>query len=206
MSYNLSLTIFNIYFFLLFNYILSESNSYDSINKTINSLINKGEYSNLEKYLDELKLKNISFIDSLSNNINNKIKLIKNIGKQLSLLSTTNVRLVTPAFQWRETEWRIDLDIYFSHRSTAPGCSELDHYDTKLINNNMTFHFEGNCTLGDDELYFNLTLNLYRKIKNIQKINVSRKLVHITMTKEYGQYWNRLLKEGEDNPIDENEN
>ena len=30
--------------------------------------------------------------------------------------------------------------------------------------NNMTFHFEGNCAMGDDELFFNLTLNLYKKI------------------------------------------
>ena len=200
MSYNLSLTILIVCLLLLFNYILSEKYSQDSVNNTIYSLINKGEYSNLENYLDELKLKNISFIEFLSNNINNKIKLIKNIGEQLSLLSKTNFRLVTPAFQWRETEYSIDLDIYFSHRSSAPGCGELDHYDTRLINNNMTFHFEGNCTMGDDELFFNLTLNLFKKIKNINKINPSRKLIHISMMKEEHQYWNRLLKEGEDNP------
>ena len=51
----------------------------------------------------------------------------------------------------------------------APSCGELDYQNIELLNNNMTFHFEGNCTMGDDELFFNLTLNLFKKVTRIKK-------------------------------------
>ena len=64
----------------------------------------------------------------------------------------------------------------------------------------MTFHFEGNCTMGDDELFFNLTLNLYKKISKIRRINQSRKQIQISLYKEEHAFWNRLLKNDDDNP------
>ena len=86
----------------------------------------------------------------------------------------------------------------------APSCGELDYQNIELLNNNNTFHFEGNCTMGDDELFFNLTLNLYKKISKIRKINQSRKQIQITLYKEEHVYWNRLLKDGEENPYNMN--
>ena len=189
-------------FFLLFLIKNSISFIYDdyTINNTINKFITKGDYSNLDLYLEELKQKNISFIDYLTENINNKIKKIKEISEKLSIISKTNFRLISPAFNWRETELEIWLDIYFSHRINAPSCGELDYQNIELLNNNMTFHFEGNCTMGDDELFFNLTLNLYKKISKIRKINQSRKQIQIALYKEEHVYWNRLLKNDEENP------
>ena len=189
-------------FFLLFLIKNSISFIYDdyTINNTINKFITKGDYSNLDLYLEELKQKNISFIDYLTENINNKIKKINEISEKLSIISKTNFRLVSPAFNWRETELEIWLDIYFSHRINAPSCGELDYQNIELLNNNMTFHFEGNCTMCDDELFFNLTLNLYKKISKIRKINQSRKQIQIALDKEEHVYWNRLLKNEEENP------
>ena len=86
----------------------------------------------------------------------------------------------------------------------APSCGELDYQNIELLNNNNTFHFEGNCTMGDDELFFNLTLNLYKKISKIRKINQSRKQIQITLYKEEHAYWNRLLKDDEENPYNMN--
>ena len=154
----------------------------------------------MEIYLDDLKQKNISFIDFLTLNINNKLKKIKDISQKLSIISKTNFRLISPAFNWRETEWEIFLEIFFSHRANAPSCGELDYQKIELLNNNMTFHFEGNCTMGDDELFFNLTLNLYKKITKIKKIDQSRKQIFISLSKEEHAYWNRLLNEEQENP------
>ena len=198
-------------FSLLLIYILlienSFSLSYDnsSINNTINKYVTKGDYSNLDLYLDNLKQNNISFIEYLTENIHNKIKKIKEIGQKLSLMSGTNFRIISPAFNWRETELEIFLEIYFSHRMNAPSCGELDYQNIELLNNNMTFHFEGNCTMGDDELFFNLTLNLYKKIAKIRKINQSRKQIKISLYKEEHKYWNKLLKDDEENPYNMNE-
>ena len=190
-----------VYFYiLLINNILSISIDNSSINNTIYTYIKKGQYSNLDSYLEELKQKNISFIDYLTENINNKIKKIKEVSEKLAVISKTNFRVVSPAFNWRETELEIFLEIFFSHRMNAPSCGELDYQNIELLNNNMTLHFEGNCTMGDDELFFNLTLNLYKKISKIRKIDQSRKQIQITLYKEEHVYWNRLVRNGEDNP------
>ncbi len=187
-------------FILLITNIFSLTYDNTTINNTIYKYIKKGEYSNLDTYLDELKQNNISFISYLTENIHNKIKKIKEISQKLSLISRTNFRIISPAFNWRETELEIFLEIYFSHRMNAPSCGELDYQNIELLNNNMTFHFEGNCTMGDDELFFNLTLNLYKKISKIRSITQSRKQIKISLYKEEHKYWNKLLKDDEENP------
>ena len=190
---------------LLITYILNISLDNDTINKTINSLITKGDYNKLDNYLEILTQENISFIDMLSLNINEKMKQINEISKKLSIISRTNFRVVSPAFNWRETELELYLEIFFSHRMNAPSCGELDYENITLLNNNKTFHFEGNCTMGDDELFFNLTLNLFKSIREIRKIEKSRKQISITLVKDYYSYWNRLLDNDEENPDNMNE-
>ena len=190
---------------LLITYILNISLDNDTINKSINSLITKGDYNKLDNYLEILTKENISFIDMLSLNINEKMKQINEISKKLSIISRTNFRVVSPAFNWRETELELYLEIFFSHRMNAPSCGELDYEKITLLNNNKTFHFEGNCTMGDDELFFNLTLNLFKSIREIRKIEKSRKQISITLIKDYYSYWNRLLDNDEENPDNMNE-
>ena len=190
---------------LLITYILNISLDNDTINKSINSLITKGDYNKFDNYLEILTKENISFIDMLSLNINEKMKQINEISKKLSVISRTNFRVVSPAFNWRETELELYLEIFFSHRMNAPSCGELDYENITLLNNNKTFHFEGNCTMGDDELFFNLTLNLFKSIREIRKIEKSRKQISITLIKDYYSYWNRLLDNDEENPDNMNE-
>ena len=196
---------------MLFNYIIiniyifSFSEDNVTINKTINSLIIKGDFNKLDNYLEFLTKENISFIDILSSNINKKMEQIREISKKLKIISRTNFRVISPAFNWRETELEIYLEIFYSHRMNAPSCGELDYENITLMNDNNTFHFEGNCTMGDDELFFNLTLNLFKPIAKIKKIEKSRKQMTITLIKEYYSYWNRLLDNGQENPENMNE-
>ena len=190
-----------IYIFIsLIQNIFSISEDNDSINQTINSLITKGDFINLDNYLESLLKENISFIDILSTNVNKKLEKIKEISKKLSVISRTNFRVISPAFNWRETELELYLEIFYSHRMNAPSCGELDYENVTLLNNNMTFHFEGNCTMGDDELFFNLTLNLFKSIKYIRKIEKSRKQMTVTLVKDHYSYWNRLLDNDQENP------
>ena len=198
-------------FLFIYLFILLITNIYSivednvTMNQTISNLITKGDFNKLDNYLEILTKENISFIDILSSNINKKMKQIKEISSRLSIISRTNFRVVSPAFNWRETELEIYLEIFYSHRMNAPSCGELDYENITLLNNNNTFHFEGNCTMGDDELFFNLTLNLYRPIAKIRNIEKSRKQMKITLVKEYYAYWNRLLDTEEENPDNMNE-
>ena len=192
-------------FILLITNIFSIVEDNVTMNQTISDLITKGDFNKLDNYLEILTHENINFIDILSSNINKKMKQIKEISSRLSIISRTNFRVVSPAFNWRETELEIYLEIFYSHRMNAPSCGELDYENITLLNNNNTFHFEGNCTMGDDELFFNLTLNLYRPIAKIRNIEKSRKQMKITLVKEYYAYWNRLLDTEEENPDNMNE-
>ena len=192
-------------FILLITYIFSLKEDNKTINETINKLIVKGDYNQLDNYLEKLTKENITFIEILSENINNKMGKIKEISKKLTVISRTNFRVISPAFNWRETELELFLEIFYSHRMNAPSCGELDYENITLLNNNNTFHFEGNCTMGDDELFFNLTLNLFKPIKKIRKIEKSRKQMTITLVKESYSYWNRLLDNDEPNPDNMNE-
>ena len=191
------------YFTLAYIFSFFEDNV--TINKTINSLIIKGDFNKLDNYLEFLTKENISFIDILSSNINKKMEQIREISKKLKIISRTNFRVISPAFNWRETELEIYLEIFYSHRMNAPSCGELDYENVTLINDNNTFHFEGNCTMGDDELFFNLTLNLFKPIAKIKKIEKSRKQMTVTLIKEYYSYWNRLLDNRQENPENMNE-
>ena len=192
-------------FILLITYIFSLKEDNKTINETINKLIVKGDYNQLDNYLEKLTKENITFIEILSENINNKMGKIREISKKLTVISRTNFRVISPAFNWRETELELFLEIFYSHRMNAPSCGELDYENITLLNNNNTFHFEGNCTMGDDELFFNLTLNLFKPIKKIRKIEKSRKQMTITLVKESYSYWNRLLDNDEPNPDNMNE-
>ena len=192
-------------FLLLIKNVISINDSYETINKTINELITIGDYIKLDNYLESLNKEKINFIDILSSNIINKINIIKKISEKLSVISRTNFRVISPAFNWRETELELFLEIFFSHRMNSPSCGGLDYENITILNNNMTFHFEGNCTMGDDELFFNLTLNLFKKIDRIRKIERSRKQILITLVKEKYSYWNRLLNTDEENPDNMNE-
>ena len=192
-------------FLLLIKNVISINDSYETINKTINELITIGDYIKLDNYLESLNKEKINFIEILSSNIINKINIIKKISEKLSVISRTNFRVISPAFNWRETELELFLEIFFSHRMNSPSCGELDYENITILNNNMTFHFEGNCTMGDDELFFNLTLNLFKKVDRIRKIERSRKQILITLVKEKYSYWNRLLNTDEENPDNMNE-
>ena len=191
--------IFFIYmrYLLFISFLIIDINSHipdTLINKTINEYITKGDYSNLDTYLSDLNTKNISFIEILTENINNKVKLMKELGKNLSKISKTNIRVITPAYRWGETDRDIFLEIFYSHRMAIPSCGELDYQNIELLNDNMTFHFEGNCTMGDDELFFNLTLDLPKQIEKYEITQQSRKQLGITLKKKERAYWNKLTE------------
>ena len=134
-----------LFFYLILSLIINILSFFEdniTINKTINSLITKGDFDKLDNYLEILTEKNISFIDILSTNINKKMEQIKETSKKLSIISRTNFRVVSPAFNWRETELEIYLEIFYSHRMNAPSCGELDYENVTLMNDNNTFHFE----------------------------------------------------------------
>ena len=191
--------IFFIYmrYLLFISFLIIDINSHipdTLINKTINEYITKGDYSNLDTYLSDLNTKNISFIEILTENINNKVKLMKELGKNLSKISKTNIRVITPAYRWGETDRDIFLEIFYSHRMAIPSCGELDYQNIELLNDNMTFHFEGNCTMGDDELFFNLTFDLPKQIEKYEITQQSRKQLGITLKKKERAYWNKLTE------------
>lgn len=171
-----------------------------SLNETFSILINTSNFEILEELIQKCKKEKIEFSSILNYLVTQKINTLQGIYKTLSIKDSSNLQVVSPAFLWSEDMYGVHLDILFSHRHNAPGCSEVDNYFSILYNNNYTFHFNANCTMGDDELYFNLDLNLYDQISKIERVSITRGKAIIRLEKIKKYSWGQLLREGEEIP------
>lgn len=188
------------FFLLLSIYIISIKCTNSEINETIFNYIHTGKYKEMENYLDSLKEKNITFKTELISNIENKIKELNNIFTQFSKLDSSNKKTIAPAFYWFEDYFSITLMIFYSYRHNTPGCGEIDDYLAVLYNNERSFHFNANCTMGDEEKYFSLDLNIYKKLKKITGVVLERGKAIVKIDKKDIGFWDRLLLPGEEIP------
>ena len=186
------------------NYLYSNlaviSTNTTELNATLSTLINISNFQLLDNYIQLLKENKIEFNPYLNALITNKISTLQSLYHSLSSKDSSNLQIVSPAFLWAEDQYSVHLDILFSHRHNAPGCSEVDDYYTVIYNNNYTFHFNANCTMGDDELYFELDLTLFDKVDKIDKVSISRGKAIVRLEKEKKYSWGQLLRPGEELP------
>ena len=184
----------------LYNNLDVISTNSTELNDTLSTLINTSNFQLLDNYIQLLKENKIEFNPYLNTLITNKISTLHSLYQTLSLKDSSNLQIVSPAFLWAEDQYSVHLDILFSHRHNAPGCSEVDDYYTVIYNNNYTFHFNANCTMGDDELYFELDLTLFDKVDKIDKVSISRGKAVVRLEKEKKYSWGQLLRPGEELP------
>ena len=184
----------------LYNNLDVISTNSTELNDTLSTLINTSNFQLLDNYIQLLKENKIEFNPYLNTLITNKISTLHSLYQTLSLKDSSNLQIVSPAFLWAEDQYSVHLDILFSHRHNAPGCSEVDDYYTVIYNNNYTFHFNANCTMGDDELYFELDLTLFDKVDKIDKVSISRGKAIVRLEKEKKYSWGQLLRPGEEIP------
>ena len=184
----------------LYNNLDVISTNTTELNDTLSTLINTSNFQLLDNYIQLLKENKIEFNPYLNTLITNKISTLHSLYQTLSLKDSSNLQIVSPAFLWAEDQYSVHLDILFSHRHNAPGCSEVDDYYTVIYNNNYTFHFNANCTMGDDELYFELDLTLFDKVDKIDKVSISRGKAIVRLEKEKKYSWGQLLRPGEEIP------
>lgn len=184
----------------LYNNLDVISTNTTELNNTLSTLINTSNFQLLDNYIQLLKENKIEFNPYLNILITNKISTFHSLYQTLSLKDSSNLQIVSPAFLWAEDQYSVHLDILFSHRHNAPGCSEVDDYYTVIYNNNYTFHFNANCTMGDDELYFELDLTLFDKVDKIDKVSISRGKAVVRLEKEKKYSWGQLLRPGEEIP------
>ena len=184
----------------LYNNLDVISTNTTELNNTLSTLINTSNFQLLDNYIQLLKENKIEFNPYLNTLITNKISTLHSLYQTLSLKDSSNLQIVSPAFLWAEDQYSVHLDILFSHRHNAPGCSEVDDYYTVIYNNNYTFHFNANCTMGDDELYFELDLTLFDKVDKIDKVSISRGKAVVRLEKEKKYSWGQLLRPGGEIP------
>lgn len=184
----------------LYNNLNVISTNTTELNDTLSTLINISNFQLLDNFIQLLKENKIEFNPYLNTLITNKISTLHSLYQTLSLKDSSNLQIVSPAFLWAEDQYSVHLDILFSHRHNAPGCSEVDNYYTVIYNNNYTFHFNANCTIGDDELYFELDLTLFDKVDKVDKVSISRGKAIVRLEKEKKYSWGQLLRPGEELP------
>lgn len=166
---------------------------------TLSFLIDHSQLNILESFLAQLKQSKIPFKTVLNNLIQSKVKTLNDVYDILSLKDNLHIQVVNPPFIWDENDHIVRLQIFFSHRLDSPGCSELIEHN-EIMYSNVTFHYDGYCVMGDEELRFNLDLNLFQEITKIQSVTVSRGKIIVKLDKKEKVTWRRLLKEGEEIP------
>lgn len=175
-------------------------NSKDYLNTTLYFLIETSNTKVLEELLERLYTDKVEFKVLLNQLVTSKILQLNKLNEEFSKLDKSTFLVVSPAFSYSEDDYNVNLIILFSHRHNAPGCSEVDNPFSILYNNNFTFHFSGNCTLGDEELYFNLELNFFDQVHQIERMDISRGKAHVRISKEKKYKWEQLLRKGEEIP------
>ena len=173
--------------------------------KCIETIINKGKYPQIEKYLSILIESKIDFKNELKAIIKNKLSTIHNI-KQKFIVSQPIV-VINPAFQWNENKQYVFIKIFFkkNHRDN-PICDELENESFEILTDSNMVHFEGVCydkkmTLVKFELDLGLNGNLNKLRSLYNNLSKDEKGTYtVTLFKSNYGLWNKLLKH-EDNKI-----
>ena len=98
----------------------SEQEIENNFKNCIDTFIQKGKFSSLEFFLNQLLKYGIKFKDYLNTAINNYTNLLHELKNKFKFKETDYQR-VAPAIRWAQNNEYIFLEIKFSHRHDAPG-------------------------------------------------------------------------------------
>lgn len=172
----------------------------DESNKCIETLLRSGNFKALEFFLNEISKRGIRFRETLSVSINNIQKRLEDLHNKFRF-DENDFQKVAPAFQWAQSMDNIFLEIKFAHRHDSPGCLEVKNERVEVHKN--LFVFSGHCVIGDVPIKFHLNLELWQEVssKDIVQGFGSVGRYQVTLKKDVsGMYWDRLLKNGFEQP------
>ena len=205
---------------LLFNLIVSKSDKIqitsDSIKtnflelskksnliQSFNKIFKSGQIPLLKEFISLLDKNRINFISEYETFYQKKIKTLERIYNKLKYKDETNIKRLSPAFEWAETERVVIFHIKHSALLSSLSCPFVDDEKFVIRKNKQDIHYEAKCILDNNYLFFNLDLRLYSFVTEIQSKEVQRGETQYVINKKNNEEWDgRLIEAG--NKLPEN--
>ena len=111
-----------------------------------------------------------------------------------SLENSSNIQIVSPAYQWAQSPAMLFLDIKFSHRLDSPGCLEVQNSSVQISETKLTF--TGNCARSTQRIKLDLDLEFHAEI-NPEESNYSLTSVgrlNVNLKKKTENIWPKPMK------------
>ena len=201
------------FFILLFNSIVSKNdkiqitsdyikNNFLELSKksnllsSFNKIFKSGQIILLKEFISLLDINKINFISEYESFYQKKIKTLERIYNKLKYKDETNLKRLSPAFEWAETERVVIFHIKHSALLNSLSCPFVDDEKLVIRNNKQDIHYEAKCILDNNYLFFNLDLRLYKYVTTIETKEVQRGETYYLINKKDNEEWDGRLLEG----------
>ena len=201
------------FFILLFNSIVSKNdkiqitsdyikNNFLELSKksnllsSFNKIFKSGQIILLKEFISLLDKNKINFISEYESFYQKKIKTLERIYNKLKYKDETNLKRLSPAFEWAETERVVIFHIKHSALLNSLSCPFVDDEKLVIRNNKQDIHYEAKCILDNNYLFFNLDLRLYKYVNKIEKKEAQRGETYYVIEKKDKEEWDGRLLEG----------
>ena len=175
-----------------FNQLSQKSNLIDSFQKIFKS----GQTKLLEEFTSLLDEHKINFISEFETFYQKKHKTLERVYNKLKYKDETNIKRLSPAFEWAETERVVLLHIKHSALLSSLSCPFVDDVKLVIRSNKQDIHYEAKCILDNNYLFFNLDLKLYKYVTKIENTEVRRGETWYVINKKDSEEWDGRLLEG----------
>ena len=175
-----------------FNQLSQKSNLIDSFQKIFKS----GQIKFLEEFTSLLNEHKINFISEFETFYQKKHKTLERVYNKLKYKDEINIKRLSPAFEWAETERVVLLHIKHSALLSSLSCPFVDDEKLVIRSNKQDIHYEAKCILDNNYLFFNLDLKLYKYVTKIENTEVQRGGTWYVINKKDSEEWDGRLLEG----------
>jgi len=182
-----------------FSYLSSKSNLINSFSK----IYKAGQISLLNEFISLLNENKINFISEYETFYQKKHKSLERVYNKLKYKDETNIKRLSPAFEWAETERVVIFHIKHSALLSSLSCPFVDDEKFVIRKNKQDIHYEAKCILDNNYLIFNLDLRLYSFVSDLHTKEIQRGETYYVINKKNNEEWNgRLVEAG--NKLPEN--
>ena len=164
--------------------------------QSFNKIFKSGQIPLLKEFISLLDKNKINFISEYETFYQKKIKTLERIYNKLKYKDETNIKRLSPAFEWAETERVVIFHIKHSALLSSLSCPFVDDEKFVIRNNKQDIHYEAKCILDNNYLFFNLDLRLYKYVDKIEKKEAQRGETYYVIEKKDKEEWDGRLLEG----------
>lgn len=159
----------------------------------IKQLLLSGNFKALESYATLLNDNNVKFKEDLQNSINNIETQLDDIANKFRF-DENDYQKVVPSLRWAQSLKNVFIQIKFSHRFDAPGCTEVENIKTTIEESQIAL--VGECVLSDIPIQFVLNLPLIDSIDKSQSLFVHKSSgPYFELLKREPKYWANIISE-----------